>query len=66
MVRLKIFELSAKPRHHFAYKWLDNIKINKYAKFDPNIPCGSIVMSRLKGCSANPRPSKKDVANASG
>ena len=28
----------ANPRHHFAYQWLDNIKINKYAKFDPNIP----------------------------
>ena len=24
---------------------LDNVKINKYAKFDPNIPCGSRVMS---------------------
>ena len=29
----------------FAYQWLDNIKINKYAKFNPNIPYGSGVMS---------------------
>ena len=33
-----------KPRHRFAYKWLDNIKINKYAKFDPNILYVSRVM----------------------
>ena len=26
---------SAKPRHHFAYQWLDNVKMNKYAKFYP-------------------------------
>ena len=26
---------------------LENVKINKYAKFDPNIPRGSRVMSRL-------------------
>ena len=31
---------SAKPRHHFAYQWLDNVEMNKYAKFYPNIPCG--------------------------
>ena len=22
----------AKPRHYFAYQWLDNVKINKYEK----------------------------------
>ena len=37
----------AKPRHRFAYQWLDNIKINKFAKFNPNIPCGSRVISIL-------------------
>ena len=26
---------------------LENVEINKYAKFDPNIPRGSRVMSRL-------------------
>ena len=36
---------SSYPCHRFAYQWLDNIKINKYAKFDPNIQCGSWVMS---------------------
>ena len=36
---------SAKPRHHFAYQYLDNVKIDKYAIFNPNIPCGSWVMS---------------------
>ena len=35
----------AKPCHHFEYQWLDNVNINKYAKFDPNILCGSRVMS---------------------
>ena len=38
---------SAKPHHHFAYQWLENVKIDKYAKFDPNIPCSSRVMSIL-------------------
>ena len=28
---------SAKPHRRFAYQWLNNVKINKYAKFDPNI-----------------------------
>ena len=32
------------PRHRIAYQWLYNVKINKYAKFDLNIPCGSRVM----------------------
>ena len=37
---------SAKPHHHFANHWLiDNVKINNYAKFDLNIPCGSRVIS---------------------
>ena len=26
-------------------QWLDNVKKNKYTKFEPNIPCGSRVMS---------------------
>ena len=39
----KVF--SYKPRHRFAYQWMDNLKINKYAKFYHNIPCGSIVIS---------------------
>ena len=60
---------SAKPRHPFAYQWLDNIRINKYAKFAPNIPYGSIVTcvweflqtdpNRLDNCSANPCRSRK-------
>ena len=32
------------PSHGFVYQWLDNVKINRYAKFDPNIPCGSRVI----------------------
>ena len=36
---------SSKPCHHFAYQWLDNVKINKYPKFDTHIPCDSRVMS---------------------
>ena len=35
------FEFSQQPLHHFAHQWLDNVKINTYAKFDPNITCGS-------------------------
>ena len=31
----------AKHCHRFVYLWLDNVKINTHAKFDPNIPCGS-------------------------
>ena len=36
---------SAKPRHRFAYQWLDNVKINKYAKPEPDKPWGSKVMT---------------------
>ena len=36
---------SAKPRHRSAYQGLENVKIHKYIKFDPNIPHGSSVMS---------------------
>ena len=32
----------------FLYQWLDNVKINKYATFDPNRTWGSRVMSRPK------------------
>ena len=39
------FKCYQQPRHHFAYQWLDNVKINKYAKFDPTLPCGSRVLS---------------------
>ena len=28
-----------------GHQWLDNVKIYKYANFDPKIPCGSRVMS---------------------
>ena len=41
------FKFSQQPRHRFAYEWLDNVKINKYVKFDPNIPCGSKVINTL-------------------
>ena len=37
-------KLSKQPRRLFAYQWLDNVKTNKYAKFDPNMPCGSRFM----------------------
>ena len=37
------FNFSQQPRHHFSYQWLDNVKINKYAKFDLNISSGSRV-----------------------
>ena len=36
---------SARPNHRFESQWLDNAIINKYAKYDTNIPCGSRVMS---------------------
>ena len=39
------FIFSKHPRHRFACLWLDIVKIYKYAKFDPNIPCGSRFMS---------------------
>ena len=35
------------PRHSFGYQWLEKVKINNYAKFEPNIPCSSRVMSIL-------------------
>ena len=36
-----------KPCHRFAYQWLDTVRvlINKYAKFDPNIPYDSRIMN---------------------
>ena len=41
---------SIKPRHFFAYQWLDNVRINKYAKFDPNKPCDKRVISIFTTC----------------
>ena len=32
------------PCNRFEYQWLSNVKINKYAKIDLNIPCVSSVM----------------------
>ena len=29
----------------FSYQWLDNVKIHKSTKFEPNIPCNLRVMS---------------------
>ena len=58
-----------KPRHRFAYQSRDNVKVYKFAKFDPNIPCGSFLLTdhdRPDWCSAKPRPSKKAVTNVSG
>ena len=56
-----------------TYQSLDNVDMNMYAKFCPNIPCGSRVMSifanwqnPLDWCSANSRPSKEAVTHASG
>ena len=53
-------------RYHFAYQWLDNLKINKYAKFDPNKLCvvqelravSLTDYDRLDWCSAKPCPPK--------
>ena len=30
--------ITHKPRNRLAYQWLDNSKLNKYAKYDLNIP----------------------------
>ena len=55
----------ANPCHHFAYQWQGNIRINKYAKFDPNDKTQELWgfsltdHNRLDWCSANPRPSKR-------
>ena len=38
---------SVSDSQSFSYKWLDNVKILKYTKFEPNIPSGSRVMSIL-------------------
>ena len=53
---------SAKPRRRFGYQWLDNVTINKYAKYDPNIPCGLRVMSIFTNW---PRPARLMVSKAS-
>ena len=37
--------MMVKPRHHFAYQWMDNFKTHKYTKFEPNITGVSRVMS---------------------
>ena len=68
--RFLCFEFSQQPRHRFAYQWLDNLKKNM--PFDPNILCGSTVMSiftdhdQSESYSAKPCPSKKVVMHASG
>ena len=35
---------------HFAYQWIDNVKIHKYSKFEPIIPLeySGEVLSKLK------------------
>ena len=38
---------SATPRPRFAYQWSDNVKMYNYAKFEPNMSCGSKIMSIL-------------------
>ena len=55
-------QMLVKASSPFVYQCLDNVEINKCAKFDQNIPCCSRVMSvftyhyRPNGCSAKPRP----------
>ena len=39
------FKVSKYSYHRFADQWLDNVKIDKYAKFHRNITCSSRVMS---------------------
>ena len=34
LLQCSIQQMVAKPRQHFAYQWLDNVKIIKFAKFD--------------------------------
>ena len=34
-------------RRHFTYQFLNNVKVNKFAEIDQNIPCASRVMSIL-------------------
>ena len=36
---------SAKPRHRFAWQWLDNVKVHKFTIYEVNIPRDSGVMS---------------------
>ena len=33
----------AKPRHCFAWQWLNNVKVHKYTTFEENISWGSRV-----------------------
>ena len=43
----------SKPRHRYAYQYLDNVELYKYAKFGKNIPYGSRVLSIFTN---RPRP----------
>ena len=44
--------------HFISYQWLDNVKIHKYTKFEPNVPCGSNVLSIF---TKRARPAKNDA-----
>ena len=72
MLRFKSYEhldrpnwCSTKPLHHFAYRWLDNVRINKYASliqiYDAVQELWAFSLTdhnRLKWCTANPRHQK--------
>ena len=55
---MSIFTKRSRPAN-FAYQWLDNVKINKYAQFDQNMPCGSRVVSRREMMLSKPLSIKK-------
>ena len=53
---------SVKPRHRFSYQRLDNVIIHQCTKFEPNISCGSRVMSIF---TKRARPAKMMLGEAS-
>ena len=42
--------VNPKRLFYFACQWLDNVDMHMYANFDPNISCGSRVMSFFTNC----------------
>ena len=59
---MSIFRCSAKPRHRFAWQWIDNFKVYKYTKFEANISWGSRVVSIF---TEKARPAKMMLGEAS-
>ena len=52
-VGLMLSKASSIKRGCYACQWLDSVEMHAYAKFDPNIPCGSRVMNTFTNW---PRP----------